>query len=366
MLRHSPARRRLLARPTPWTLIILALLALFVTPVAAQDAAPPSEGSSGAAEGAAPENDGPESETGEGAATENASDNEAADPVLVRVGNLVERLSDIEWRFEVAIRSYAAGQGMPYTEEVAAQMLPLMPTYLEQRGTELVLLREADKRGFEPSQENVELSLERIRGTVQEGQDYEGMLAEAGFRSESMLITLIEEGDLISQVIAAYNEESTPSEEELRVRYLAEIDRYTEPETFCARHILVEDEGVASDLVERVSAGEDFAELAAEFGTDGTATVGGDLGCFGRGAMVADFEDAVVDAEIGEVTGPVETRFGYHALLVYEHHEASVMAFDDVRDEVSSSVAAAAADARLGGLIEGSAIVTYPERVPGL
>jgi len=327
----------------------LILLTVLAPPALAQDDAAPA---------AAPPSAAP-------SATAAAAINDA-DPVVLQVGSLVERLSDIEWRFEVAIRSYAAGQGVAYSDEIAAQMRPLLPTYLEQRGTELVLLREASKRGFEPSQENVDVSLERIRSSVPAGQDYEAMLANAGFRSEEMLLTLIKEGDLISQVIEVFNEDARPSEEALRVRYLADIERYTEPETFCARHILVTDEALASDIVARAQAGEDFAALAAEFGTDGTAAVGGDLGCFGRGAMVAEFEDAVVAVEIGQVSGPVQTQFGYHALLVYEHHEPTVMPFDDVRDEVRNSVTAAVADARLRGLIRGSAIVTYPERVPGL
>lgn len=289
-----------------------------------------------------------------------------ADPIVLQVGSIVERLSDVEWRFDVAVRSYAAGQGVPYSAEIAAQMRPLLPNYLEQRGTELVLLREAGRRGLQPDEESVALSLERIRGSVAQGDDYEGMLAAAGFSSEERLVTLIEEADLISQVIRAYNDEAVPSENEVRVRYLADLERYTVPESFCARHILVEDEALAGELVARVAAGEDFAALAMEFGTDGTAPAGGDLGCFGRGAMVADFEEAVAAAEVGTVTGPVATRFGYHALLVYEHREAQVRAFDEVRDEVSSSVAAQSADARLNGLLRGSAVVTYPERVPGL
>src|SRR5699024_4467570 len=76
------------------------------------------------------------------------------DPIVVRVGERVERLSDIEWRFEIAVRSFAAGQGLSYNEEIAAQMRPMLPTYLEQRGTELVLLREAERRGLEPNEEN--------------------------------------------------------------------------------------------------------------------------------------------------------------------------------------------------------------------
>ena len=289
-----------------------------------------------------------------------------ADPIVIRVGDLAQRLSDIEWRFEVAIRSFAAGQGMAYSEEVAAQMRPMLPNYLEQRGTELVLLREAARRGLVASQENVDLTLENIRGSVREGDNYEDMLAAAGFKTEQMLITLIEEGDLITQVIEAFSAEVTPTDDELRVRYLSDIGNYTEPETYCARHILVDDEAVAEDLVERVAAGEDFASLAAEFGTDGTASVGGDLGCFGTGAMVEEFASAVVEAEIGTVSGPVQTQFGYHALLVYDHHDASVAPFEEVKDQIEETVVAQTANARVSGLLRGAGIITYPERLPGL
>ena len=289
-----------------------------------------------------------------------------SDPVVVQLGAMIERLSDIEWRFEVGLRSYAASQGMSYTPEIAAQMRPLLPVYLEQRGTELVLLREADKRGLEVNQENVDVSLERIRSSVPEGEDYEFVLAEAGFDSEARVVTLISEGDLITQVIEAFNEESQPSEDEVRVRYLADIAWYTEPESYCARHILVAEEELADDIVARVRGGEEFADLAAEFGTDGTATAGGDLGCFGRGAMVPDFENAVLEAEIGEVAGPVQTQFGYHALLVYDHHEASVRPYEEVREQVRANLSATTADAKIAGLLRWSGVVTYPERVPGL
>lgn len=287
-----------------------------------------------------------------------------ADPVVIQVGELREHYSDIAWRFEIAVRNFAGGQGMAYSEELAAQMFPMLPTYLEQRGTELVLLREAARRGLEPDAETVETTLQRIKESVPEGEDYDATLAEAGFKTEQMLVTLIEEGDLITQVINAFNEEVAPSEDQLKVRYHADIALYTEPESYCARHILVPEEAVAGEIVERVAAGEDFATLAGEFGTDGTATRGGDLGCFPTGAMVAPFEEAVIAAEIGAVTGPVETQFGYHALLVYDHHEASVAEFAEVRDQVEESVAADTANARLGGLLSGAGVITYPERIP--
>lgn len=286
------------------------------------------------------------------------------DPVLLRVGDSVERLNDIEWRFGVAVRSYLAGQGVPYSPEMAAQLVSLMPNYLEQRASEVVLLREAARRQLVASQETVDSTLERIKSTLAEGEDYQEKLGAAGFPSEEHLITLIRESDLISQVIGAMSEEVEPTDVEISVRYRADIARYTQPETYCARHILVADEALAASVVADVTAGADFAALAGEHGTDATAARGGDLGCFGRGQMVAPFEEAVVAATVGEVSGPVETQFGFHAILVYQHDAARVLPLAEVRDQVRESVKGSLVDARITGMLRGAAVTTFPERLP--
>lgn len=73
----------------------------------------------------------------------------------------------------------------------------------------------------------------------------------------------------------------------------------------------------AQSVLDRIKNGEDFAELAQEFGSDGTASVGGDLGWFGKGAMVPPFEEAVFGLESGELGQDlVETQFGYHIVKV--------------------------------------------------
>ncbi len=93
-----------------------------------------------------------------------------------------------------------------------------------------------------------------------------------------------------------------------------------------ARHILfrLEEDGeqevvrqAAAEVLARIQNGEDFAALAAEFGSDGTKDVGGDLGWFGRGVMVPEFESAVYALQPGELAAePVETMFGYHLIRV--------------------------------------------------
>lgn len=286
------------------------------------------------------------------------------DPVLIQVGDSVERLSDVQWRFDVAVRSYLSGQGVPYSPEMAAQLRSLMPSYLEQRASEVVLLREAAKRNLVADQDTIDATLERIKGTVQEGEDYATVLAAAGFASEDRLVALIRESDLIAKVIGAMSDEVEPTDLQVSVRYRADIARYTQPESFCARHILVADEQVAADIVADVRGGGDFAALAAEHGTDATSARGGDLGCFGRGQMVAPFEEAVAAATVGEVSGPVQTQFGYHAILVYQHDAARVVPLAEVEDQVRESVKGSLVDARITGMLRGAAATTFPERIP--
>jgi len=79
-----------------------------------------------------------------------------------------------------------------------------------------------------------------------------------------------------------------------------------------ASHILVKDLNTAVTLKQKISEGSDFGQLAQEHSTCPSGHNGGDLGMFGRGQMVKPFEDVAFGSEIGQVSGPVQTQFGYH------------------------------------------------------
>ena len=83
-----------------------------------------------------------------------------------------------------------------------------------------------------------------------------------------------------------------------------------------ASHILVETEEEAVKLREEILAGEAFEDVAAEHSLCPSGANGGDLGFFGRGQMVSEFETAAFDAKVGELTEPVKTNFGWHLILV--------------------------------------------------
>jgi hypothetical protein len=94
----------------------------------------------------------------------------------------------------------------------------------------------------------------------------------------------------------------------------------------CVAHILVADEATADDLLDQLDAGADFADLAAQYSTDtGSAVNGGIIPCASLSAFstnyVPEFATAAVEAEIGDVVGPVETQYGYHLIKVRPYEE---------------------------------------------
>lgn len=86
------------------------------------------------------------------------------------------------------------------------------------------------------------------------------------------------------------------------------------PEKVHVRHILVEQEYEAKDLLRKLEQGVAFEELARKFSRCPSSAQGGDLGSFGKGRMVEPFEEAAFALQIGQVSAPVRTRFGYHLI----------------------------------------------------
>lgn len=81
-----------------------------------------------------------------------------------------------------------------------------------------------------------------------------------------------------------------------------------------ARHILVETEEAAKELIEKLDSGASFEGLAAQFSKCPSGQQGGLLGTFGKGQMVPEFETATFALQVGEISPPVQTQFGFHII----------------------------------------------------
>ncbi len=129
------------------------------------------------------------------------------------------------------------------------------------------------------------------------------------------------------------------SEAAAKTFYNDQIKGMKPQEEVKARHILVETEDEARELLERFNRGDEFADLAKEASRDpGTKDNGGLLGFFSRGQMVPQFEEAAFALKAGEVSPPVQSRFGWHLIKVEERREKPLPQFDDVKDRILNSM----------------------------
>ena len=145
--------------------------------------------------------------------------------------------------------------------------------------------------------------------------------------------------NFISQyVIKTVLNSVTVSEEEVRDFFETNKNAFGENESVSASHILVGDLSKAENLYEKIQNGEDFATLAKENSTCPSSANGGDLGYFGRGQMVKEFEDMAFSLEVGAVSKPVKTQFGYHLILLNDKKSDKAKNFEDIKDELKESL----------------------------
>ncbi len=136
-------------------------------------------------------------------------------------------------------------------------------------------------------------------------------------------------------------------EDELKSYYDNHKEEFKTPEMVKASHILIKVNPSASaeekkkakekaeDILKKIKSGQDFAKLASEFSDDpGSKTKGGDLGFFAKGRMIKPFEDAAFSLKPGEVSGVVETQFGYHIIKVEERKDAGIEGFDTAKEKI--------------------------------
>lgn len=131
--------------------------------------------------------------------------------------------------------------------------------------------------------------------------------------------------------------EVTVSEEEIKNYYEKNKARFVTEEMVKASHILVETEDKANEILEDITDGLSFEDAAAQFSSCPSKQAGGALGQFGRGQMVQEFEDAVFNMQVGEISAPVKTQFGYHIIKLTEHTPKRNASLEEVYQEVSNS-----------------------------
>jgi len=128
------------------------------------------------------------------------------------------------------------------------------------------------------------------------------------------------------------------SDADLKKFYDQNIEKFKTGEQIRASHILVKTEKEAKDVQAQLKAGAKFEELAKKFSVDSSSAKGGDLGWFGKGAMVPVFEKAALALKEGQISDVVKSDFGYHIIKLTGKRAAGTRPFDEVKDQIKAAI----------------------------
>ena len=218
-----------------------------------------------------------------------------------------------------------------YTD-LADQLIELQgKDTLETMITNEIVKQEAEKAKVEVSEEDIDTEYENYINYYGGEESFNSMLQMYGMTADDIRKD-IENSLLTEKVIASTIE---VKDDELKTYFDENAANYETSAEVAAKHILVETEEDAKSVLDRLNKGEEWDALAAEMSTDtSNKDKGGDLGFFGEGVMVEAFQTTAFAQEVGTISEPVQTDYGFHIINVYDKKEAKAAVFEDVKDKV--------------------------------
>lgn len=218
-----------------------------------------------------------------------------------------------------------------YTD-LADQLIELQgKDTLETMITNEIVKQEAEKAKVEVSEEDIDTEYENYINYYGGEESFNSMLQMYGMTADDIRKD-IENSLLTEKVIASTIE---VKDDELKTYFDENAANYETSAEVAAKHILVETEEDAKSVLDRLNKGEEWDALAAEMSTDtSNKDKGGDLGFIGEGVMVEAFQTAAFAQEVGTISEPVQTDYGFHIINVYDKKEAKAAVFEDVKDKV--------------------------------
>ena len=253
--------------------------------------------------------------------------------------------SSMESYYGSDIWSTEIEEGKTYEDTLKEMVLETMI------GSEIIY-QEAEKQKVAPTDEQVQEQIDSFNESIKDDTDYKEELKKMGI-DETFLKFQFARDLANSNLQEKFEQDSKISEKDMKKYYEENKDSFY-TDTVTASHILIktqdaegkelsdakkkEAKAKIEEVLAKVKAGEDFAELAKKYSEDGSASSGGDLGTFGRGQMVTAFEDAAFSMKPGEISDIVETEFGYHIIKVTDRVDKQE-SYDDVKDQIKSTLA---------------------------
>lgn len=264
--------------------------------------------------------------------------------IVAKVGQHEISEAQIQDVMEVFLKR-SAGRIPP--EQLAEALPGIRERIIEELIMRQIMVDAVAQAGISLSESEFEGIKAELASELPPDVSIEAYMAEIGMTSDQL-----REQMLVRKMVVAKAEAiEKPTDEEIRAFYDENQEGFAQEETVSASHILIKiDEATDDDaaktakrerleaLRQELIAGADFADLAEANSDCPSGKNGGDLGPFGRGQMVPEFEDAAFSQPVGSVGEVVTTPFGYHLIKVSEKTDAKTLAFEDVKERISDII----------------------------
>ena len=282
------------------------------------------------------------------------------DKVAVVNGTVITRTA-----YDEELKRYEKQLAMSGKPADPAQLGSAKERVLEGLVDRELLKQEAQKQGIKADdrelEEQIALLKKRFPSEAEFTKALSAMnLTEAQLRTQYKTDLIIKK--LIDQQIAT---KVTVSDADTKAFYDANPELFKAPESVRASHILIQvdqnageaDKAKARETItaiqKRLKKGEDFATVAKETSQCPSSAKGGDLDYFARGQMVGPFEDAAFKLKPGEMSGIVETQFGYHLIKVTDKKDAGVIPYDEIKGKIAQHLKQQKVNQEVGQYIAG-------------
>jgi peptidyl-prolyl cis-trans isomerase C len=257
--------------------------------------------------------------------------------------------------FEMGKKQYQARFGVDFNSPQGKPMLAeLRASVVDQLVEQTFLLAQAKKKDIKPTAEEIDAKIAEIKTQFPDDAAFKKALGEFG-TTEAELREQVVTGLTIETLMKDVTKDLSVPEERLKAFYAENQAQFKHDEEVSAAHILIKTDATAKDvkadeakalakiqdLLKQIRGGADFAELAKKHSEDpGSGAQGGDLGFFGKGRMVPEFEQTAFAMKDGAVSEPFKTQFGYHIIKRNELRPARTETYEQVKEQIRENMLA--------------------------
>jgi peptidyl-prolyl cis-trans isomerase C len=267
--------------------------------------------------------------------------------VVVEVNGVTFTQKELDEKIE---RTLASVQSMVPPEQLGQFKANLKDKLVEDFVTRTLINEQIEKNKITIDEAEVDEAMKEVESKAPPGMTLEEMLKQGGITVEELKENIefsLRANKLFEKEIQT---DYVPTDAEIKKYYNDNKKRFDKPETVHARHILIkvdekDDDNTKAEKKKKIEAlrkqlleGADFEKLAKESSECPSKERGGDLGTFPRGRMVKPFEEAAFKQPVNEIGPVVETKFGYHIILVLERNEAQSKSLEEVKATITETL----------------------------